>query len=290
MAIDLEDEILQDFLVEAAEILEQMNEQLIELEKSPEDSELLNSIFRGFHTVKGGAGFLALDGMVGVCHIAEDVFDVLRNGDRVADAALMDVILRALDVINEMFESVRVGEDPEPADPVLIAEIAAFKSPAGTTPEPVEVEASEAVVAHVEAAPAAEVTDVVQQEFEAMLKSAASPELTPVTAASSDDISEEEFENLLDELHGKGSGPSAAPVLAPSDDISEEEFENLLDELHGKGKGPSVEVVTSPEVKAPDSGDMTEAEFDKLMDDMHGKGKGPTSVSEVVEIAPPRTC
>lgn len=61
MAIDLDDEILQDFLVEAGEILELLSEQLVGLEQSPEDSDLLNAVFRGFHTVKGGAGFLALD-------------------------------------------------------------------------------------------------------------------------------------------------------------------------------------------------------------------------------------
>ena len=61
MAIDLDDEILQDFLVEAGEILELLGEQLVELEQSPEDQDLLNAIFRGFHTVKGGAGFLAID-------------------------------------------------------------------------------------------------------------------------------------------------------------------------------------------------------------------------------------
>ena len=80
MAIDLDDEILQDFLVEAGEILELLGEeQLVELERSPEDLELLNAIFRGFHTIKGGAGFLALDGLVAVCHKAEDVFRRIKR-------------------------------------------------------------------------------------------------------------------------------------------------------------------------------------------------------------------
>ncbi|WP_054774231.1 Hpt domain-containing protein [Methylogaea oryzae] len=79
MAIDLDDEILQDFLVEAGEILEKLGEQLVELEQSPGDYDLLNAIFRGFHTVKGGAGFLAVTPLVEVCHSAEDVFNVLRQ-------------------------------------------------------------------------------------------------------------------------------------------------------------------------------------------------------------------
>ena len=59
MSIDLDDEILQDFLVEAGEIIELLSEQLVELEQSPDDIEILNAVFRGFHTVKGGAGFFS---------------------------------------------------------------------------------------------------------------------------------------------------------------------------------------------------------------------------------------
>ena len=64
MSFDLDEDILQDFLIEAGEILELLSEQLVELERSPDDSELLNAIFRGFHTVKGGAGFLSLTELV----------------------------------------------------------------------------------------------------------------------------------------------------------------------------------------------------------------------------------
>lgn len=250
MAIDLNDEILQDFLVEAREILDLLSEQLIELEQAPQDEDLLNAIFRGFHTVKGGAGFLALDPLVAICHISEDVFDVLRRGDRIADEPLMDTILRALDVINSMFEKIILGEDPEPALPTLIDEIAAFKLPA-----------SESADAAAPMAPAqddlsvnnsAEISDDVQKEFEAMLQSTVAEEpLIPeeTMATSPDDITEEEFEQLLDELHGKNKAPSA-PLVEPivetaavnetvSGDISEAEFDQLLDELHGQGKGPT---------------------------------------------------
>ena len=80
MSFDGDEEILQDFLVEAGEILEVLSEQLVDLENRPDDADLLNAIFRGFHTVKGGAGFLQLDTLVELCHAAENIFDLLRNG------------------------------------------------------------------------------------------------------------------------------------------------------------------------------------------------------------------
>ena len=97
MAFDADDEILQDFLVEAGEILEKLSEQLVDLEQHPDDSNLLNAIFRGFHTIKGGAGFLQLDALVNCCHSAENVFDILRNHKRKVDSELMDVVLEVLD-------------------------------------------------------------------------------------------------------------------------------------------------------------------------------------------------
>src|SRR5680860_995433 len=114
MSFDGDEEILQDFLVEAGEILELLSEQLVDLEQNPDDSNLLNAIFRGFHTVKGGAGFLQLEALVNCCHSAENVFDILRNHKRQVDSELMDVVLEVLDHVNAMFEQVRNREELTP--------------------------------------------------------------------------------------------------------------------------------------------------------------------------------
>src|SRR5690606_39450606 len=123
MSFGEDEEILQDFLVEAGEIIEQLSEQLVELEQRPTDRDLLNAIFHGFHTVKGGAGFLQLTPLVECCHITENLFDMLRNGKRSVSAGLMDVVLQALDAVNEMFDQVKAGEVPESADPAMLARL-----------------------------------------------------------------------------------------------------------------------------------------------------------------------
>jgi len=300
MAIDLDDEILQDFLVEAGEILEKMGEQLVELEQSPQDFELLNSIFRGFHTVKGGAGFLAIHPLVEICHSAEDVFNVLRQGDRKVTPDLMDVILQVLDIVNEMFGNVRSGNPPQEASASLLASLKNYSRP-DTGGEEVAVEvavAEEPVQAEPETEPEQTLTpeDLVAQEFESMLDA---DELLAKTAGdagdASDEISEQEFEDLLDALHGKGGSPTpkvppAAITAADDDTITEEEFDNLLDQLHGKGhfNAANLEIAKQAE---PDSGDITEEEFDKLLDELHGKGKFNGNIAqqhaEVSVEAPP---
>ncbi|BCX89212.1 two-component system, chemotaxis family, sensor kinase CheA [Methylomarinovum tepidoasis] len=244
MSIDLNDEILQDFLVEASEILEQLGEQLVDLEQSPEDTDLLNAIFRGFHTVKGGAGFLGITALVEVCHKAEDVFNVLRQGERKVSPPLMDAVLKALDVINDMMVQIRAGEEPEAADPQLLETLLRF-----TKPESEDETAAPEPAAPAEPHPQPETSaaetqaaDPVEAEFEAMLGSVTETERT----GGGDEITEEEFERLLDALHGEGGAPGkpkktkAAPqkpeTAGDDDEITEEEFEAILDQLHGPGK------------------------------------------------------
>ena len=274
MAIDLDDEILQDFLIEAGEILESLSEQLVELERAPEDSDLLNSIFRGFHTIKGGGSFLALDNLVEVCHKSEDVFNLLRNHELILNADMMDAFLRVLDESNNMFEQIKSGEDPSAADPALIQELIDMQNPGAA--------ATEEVVEEI-------VEEVVEPEQPVVTDAAKQAAATEQFVSGSDEITDDEFESLLDALHGSGSAPKAdapqapaeKPAAAPtSDDISDDEFEALLDELHGKG-GTAKEAPAAAKKPAAaagnDSDNISDDEFEALLDDMHGKGKSPTA-------------
>ncbi|MBG4935047.1 chemotaxis protein CheA [Pseudomonas aeruginosa] len=262
MSFDADEEILQDFLVEAGEILEQLSEQLVELESRPDDMDLLNAIFRGFHTVKGGAGFLQLNALVECCHIAENVFDILRKGERRVSSELMDVVLQALDTVNAMFDQVREQSEPTPATPELLAALARLAEPEGAAPaEPVQAPPAAVPPAEPAAPPEAPAqsvsSDITDDEFEQLLdalqgdEAPASAVAEASAAPAGDEIRDAEFEALLDQLHGKGKfvppAVSAEPAQVPAeavepaaaaagDDISDDEFEALLDELHGKGK------------------------------------------------------
>ncbi|MCV2219085.1 chemotaxis protein CheA [Thauera sp. Sel9] len=119
------EDLLQDFLIEAGDLLSGVDNKLVDLERSPEDRSLLNDIFRGFHTIKGGAGFLNAAELVNLCHLTENLFDKLRNGELSITPEAMDVILAATSAVREMFGFLESGTQPPPADPDLMARLKA---------------------------------------------------------------------------------------------------------------------------------------------------------------------
>ena len=100
-------EILEDFLVEAFELIEQIVQDLVELESNPEDLELLNSIFRVAHTVKGSSSFLNFDVLTGLTHHMEDVLNKARKGELKIEPKIMDVVLESVDMMKELLVSIR---------------------------------------------------------------------------------------------------------------------------------------------------------------------------------------
>lgn len=216
--------------------------------------------------------------MVDVCHEAENTFDLLRTGKRSVSAELMDVILQAVDSINSMFAQTQAGEQQDPAEPELLANLKLLSAGELLPSEggAVEVAPVETVVEEVVVEPEPEAPTAVE---------------SIAGDGSIDDIDESEFEALLDALHGSGQGPSASPNTAPeqpstgtaSDDITDDEFESLLDELHGSGQFKSA-AQSAPEEKvaqpAVDSDDISDDEFERLLDELHGSGAGPGASAE----------
>lgn len=194
------DDIAADFILEAQEILDRLGEQLVSLEQSPQDSDQLNAVFRGFHTLKGGAGFLGIQAMVELCHAAEETLGMARSGQAVLQAHHFDAGQQSLDYLQSMLDSVAAGTEPGYAPPELIAQ---FDVNGPATPAP--------------AATAA--------------------------ASSGDLITDDEFEALLDTLHG-GAAPTAVAKKKDDGLIGEDEFEALLDQLHG-GAAPGAQSVAA---------------------------------------------
>ena len=310
MSFGDDEDILQDFLVEAGEILERLSQQLVDLEQRPDDKNLLNAIFRGFHTVKGGAGFLSLTPMVECCHLTENLFDILRNGKRTVTSELMDVVLQALDSVKDQFDIVNARGELPPVDPELI-------------------HALERLVSCDDLNESAKAEQSVEMENTYVDVAANGVISSASTEAPHGDITDDEFERLLDAINqtpGQNSNPkpqAAAPVIDNSgavstgavstpaastgDEITEDEFDALLDQLHGKGKPPapksapvntansavqtsvsntsvsntgaastgsvSTAAVSTAVVSTGD--DITDDEFEALLDQLHGKGKGP---------------
>jgi two-component system, chemotaxis family, sensor kinase CheA len=114
------EELLQDFLVEAGDLLSGVDNKLVDLERTPNDRALLNEIFRGFHTIKGGAGFLNASEMVTLCHLTENLFDLLRNGQQMVTPEVLDTILSATATLRSMFGDLERGMQPAAADGTLI--------------------------------------------------------------------------------------------------------------------------------------------------------------------------
>ncbi|HEY4371371.1 MAG TPA: chemotaxis protein CheA [Burkholderiales bacterium] len=98
---DMQD-LLQDFLTEGGELLDDVDQKLVELEHNAQDKGLLNTIFRGFHTIKGGAGFLDAPAMVELCHRTENLFDQLRSDKLTLTPEMLDVILAATGEVKRM--------------------------------------------------------------------------------------------------------------------------------------------------------------------------------------------
>ncbi len=303
MAIDLNDEIMQDFLVEAGEILDMLNAELVDLEQSPEDADMLNSIFRGFHTIKGGAGFLSLANLVEVCHKAEDVFNLLRNRELVLDAPMMDTFLRVLDEVNHMFAQIRAGEEPQAAPPGLIDELLAIQ--ARTAPVAGGPTAMPADAAPAPQADGAGATDP------PLADNAAEADPPPAADnAAPAELSDAEFAELLDTLDAGDAAAEPAPAAdgavaesgADDDEIDDDEFEALLDQLHGAGKAPTPNPEARAEAAAESPAAPAEAaaavdvaggddeidddEFEALLDRMHGTGKGPVKAMPAASAKP----
>lgn len=123
---DIDPDILQDFLTESDELLGSMDSLMVQLETAPEDEDLLNTIFRALHTIKGSSGFLGLSSVTEVAHASEDLLNKLRNAELTCNESIVTAILDSVDVLRGQIEQVGDGSMPGPSPKPLITRLNAL--------------------------------------------------------------------------------------------------------------------------------------------------------------------
>ena len=112
-------ELVQDFLVETNEIIDNLDHDLVELEGRQDDLDLLNKIFRGAHTMKGSSSFLGFTKLSGVTHHAEEILNKLRKGEIRVNRGIMDVLLEFVDVTKKVVQDIENGADTTDIEGVI---------------------------------------------------------------------------------------------------------------------------------------------------------------------------
>ncbi len=105
--------MLKDFVVEALDLATNVEEHLLTLERHPDDLEILNAVFRAFHTIKGGAGFVNLPAMVSACHLTENLFDALRTGKAPVTPLAIEAALQASGFVADQLNELSNGAAPD---------------------------------------------------------------------------------------------------------------------------------------------------------------------------------
>lgn len=216
------DDMLKDFVVEAMDLAVNVEEHLLRLERNPEDKEVLNAVFRSFHTIKGGAGFMGLSALVSACHLTENLFDALRTGAAPVTPLAIEAALQASGFVSDQLTELANGADPEmlPAMPEVLERILTNAIEGKQDLEYVEGAEGDAAEDG-----DAEPEDELEAAFEAAsVLTAAAPEAPPAAREVGADGIDWEGYYLAVVPPGTWTPPvkAAAPVAAPAPVASEE--------------------------------------------------------------------
>ncbi|AEK56846.1 chemotaxis protein CheA [Acidithiobacillus caldus] len=238
----MDPDILQDYLPEARELLERAQEDTLRLEANPQDDALLASVFRAFHTLKGGAGFLEADALVDWTHHLEDLLDQLRCHALPVTPVTIDTILKGLDVISGMLQELAQGNYPHPGPADLgqrIRDLATGKDVPAAPAAPANVTHGPLTDSNVSEAPQGGTLQAWQRG----------------TADGSRGVYVERAKDGQGETMDLASSLSTGGEAA-SDLITDAEFEQVLDALYG-GKAPGVVPPAEARKEVSSGGDTT---------------------------------
>jgi two-component system, chemotaxis family, sensor kinase CheA len=192
-------EILDSFLVETKEILEKLDQDLLQIEQAPDDKELINTVFRAFHTVKGTSGFLGFDQMMEITHKCEDVLNKIRKGELHIDSAMMDIIFASYDIMKELITRLDNGSmEPVDMDDTLARLLVVAE----------ETETSAAAVARPKFQNNDDLPPEIQAQIDELMRQDA-----PAVVADADDLKEDEHaagdeSSVHEELHAAEEPPT----------------------------------------------------------------------------------
>ena len=218
------DDMLKDFVVEAIDLATNVEEHLLTLERHPDDLNTLNAVFRSFHTIKGGAGFMGLPAMVSACHLTENLFDALRTGKAAVTPLAIEAALQASGFVADQLQQLNNGTDPAalPAMPAELEEILKHAiegqgaAPVKEAPKPPPAKPKPKAV--VKAAPKV-VTDASNLDWVALYNAVVPPHAQQAVAAEHGEEAEEEMEEQAEEaVAAEAAKPAegAAPASKPS--------------------------------------------------------------------------
>lgn len=224
------DDLIVEFITETTESLSMLDLELVKLEQNPDDAELISSIFRLMHTIKGTCGFLGLPRLEKVAHSGENVLGKIRDGELVATPTAVSLILTSIDRIKELVEFLGSnGSEPEGDDSELIAKLNDFLESGGGTSE----EASEESLEHLFKGDIPEDDSVADQPAEshespaevvAAAEPPAAPDPTPAPPAIAEAKQKAVDDGLKNEPKEGGAGGGAMQSIRVNLDV----LENLM--------------------------------------------------------------
>ncbi|MBE0514581.1 chemotaxis protein CheW [Sulfurimonas sp.] len=293
-------EILQDFLIESFELIEQLDQDLVELENNPQDLELLNRIFRVAHTIKGASSFLNFDVLTHLTHHMEDVLNKARHGDLLIDADVMDVVLESIDLMKALLVIIRDTSSDGGID-VLACVGRLDKCTRGDTG--IETPAVEEVLAPKEEEAVAEDepdydnmdADELEAEIERLLQQRQAEDRAKREAksASADEQSQESEQETEDELPQSAS-KAPVPVTPASKPASISHDEDASDDARAAApakKASAVEQTIRVDVKRLDHlmnliGELVLAKnrLIKINDDVEERYEGESFLEELNQV------
>ena len=256
MIDDSMQEIVNDFIQEALELLESLNENFIELEKQPDNKEILNTIFRAAHTVKGSAGFLGFQNIVELAHSAENILNKLRQGEISLTSEMTDELLKTMDILKSMIikvsETGSEGEPPE-GNAELVSKLNALSKGSGPA-------AAKPASSSISGAVCPEVKKETGAVSETEASATASAENSSAPAQNNDSSKASPAAGGTTSGSGKKKARSLGDILLEDNLISKEELEEIYkekeEEERKEGKEKAGEehfgVKTLPEVEIPE--------------------------------------